>query len=113
MASVRVLYISMRYVTTDVPTDETATPLRMSDVVGTMGPTRARPYASATAISAPANAAGGTGLSSPAVTNSGETMISVAPTLAPAATPMMYGSASGLRKTPWYAAPENASVAPT
>src|SRR5262245_3665324 len=37
----------------------------------------------------------------------------VAPRPAPAATPSVYGSASGLANTPWYAAPQEARVAPT
>ena len=37
----------------------------------------------------------------------------VAPSPAPAATPRRYGSASGLRNTPWNAAPPPASMAPT
>ena len=36
-----------------------------------------------------------------------------APTEAPLATPTIVGSASGLRKTPWSAAPETASAPPT
>src|SRR4029450_3761193 len=32
---------------------------------------------------------------------------------APAAPPSVYGSASGFANTPWYAAPQEASVAPT
>src|SRR5262245_29506784 len=40
-------------------------------------------------------------------------MAIVAPSPAPAATPSRYGSASGLRKTPWYVAPATASIAPT
>ena len=37
----------------------------------------------------------------------------VAPRPPPAATPSRYGSASGLRNTPWYAAPPPDSMAPT
>src|SRR5262245_49219082 len=40
-------------------------------------------------------------------------MAIVAPRPAPAATPRRYGSASGLRKTPWYVAPATANIAPT
>src|SRR3954471_3112476 len=40
-------------------------------------------------------------------------MTRVAPSPAPAAAPRRYGSASGLRDTPWEAAPETDSAAPT
>ena len=46
-------------------------------------------------------------------TDAPETTTIVAPSAAPVATPIRYGSASGLRKTPWYVAPVSASVAPT
>ena len=85
---------------------------RISEVVGTTGPLRARKYASPRRSARPRTRPVEAARAVPAVTNSGEMMIRVAPTLAPAATPSRYGSASGLRKMPWYAAPQNASVAP-
>src|SRR5262245_30559070 len=80
----------------------TITPARTSAPVARARPAeRPSTYVRTTEIVAPPNAAGGSSCDEPdpyAIT-------SVAPRPAPAATPSRYGSASGLRDTPWYDAP--------
>jgi hypothetical protein len=71
---------------------------------------------SATAITAPTNAARGTPngrfeVASPVAAR--VEITAVTPRPAPAATPSRCGSARGLRNTPWYAAPASASIDPT
>src|SRR5436190_8724164 len=68
-------------------------------------PTLDRKYARNTAPSAPTNAASGTASTGPAFDRR-PPMAIVAPRPAPAAAPSRYGSASGLRNTPWYDAPD-------
>src|SRR6059036_3286417 len=90
----------------------TVTPARTRAPVARAAPTeRPRTYASTTATVAPAKAA--TGTSRPDVPTDPYAIAIVAPRPAPAATPSRYGSASGLRKTPWYAEPATASIPPT
>ncbi len=91
----------------------TATPA--SNSVAVPAPPAERPSTQLrpTPPSAPAKAANGTGPTSQVVTAGASTMTSVAAIPAPAAAPNRYGSASGLRNTPWKAAPAPASAAPT
>src|SRR5438309_5327195 len=91
-----------------------ATPARISPVVF-LNPVTVRPnaYAPATARAAPTKPARGTTLTPISDDPGANAIASVAPRLAPAAAPSRYGSASGLRKTPWYAAPAVASMPPT
>src|SRR5690606_31590341 len=60
---------------------------------------------------APANAASWTHELVPAAGSAVITTVTAKP--APAAAPNKYGSARGLRKTPWKAAPDTARAAPT
>ena len=69
-------------------------------------------YVSMTATDPPTKAATGSILC-PRSPSGRYAIAMVAPRPAPAATPSRYGSASGLRKTPWYVAPASASIAPT
>src|SRR6516225_4602692 len=68
--------------------------------------------ATAAPARAPANAPSGTADRPRAETDHPVTRTSVAPTAAPLAEPTRNGSASGLRKRPWYAAPAAARPAP-
>ncbi len=98
-------FASIRYDVADVASDDTATPARISVVTDDLPPERAMPYVANTATSAPPNAARVIRLTWPHVAGTGPTITAVAASPAPAATPSRYGSASGLRNTPWYAAP--------
>ena len=79
----------------------TATPARIKVVVGTLRPMRARLYTIITVIAAPMKEAAGITYS--AARSSGQRMLMAmtAPSPAPEATPIRYGSASGLRNRPW------------
>ena len=68
---------------------------------------------SATEASAPMNAASCTPPSSQAIPVMGTRKAIAAPSAAPLLVPSTYGSASGLRRSDWNAAPEVASAAPT
>src|SRR3990172_10027289 len=107
-----VVLFSIRKDVTAVDSEATATPASTSVVVGTVFPTRATPYTNRTEPRAPAKAASGSRLRPCHATERPATTTIVEPRAAPVATPIRYGSASGLRNTPWYVAPDIASVAP-
>src|SRR5690242_8523386 len=77
----------------------TATPASSSPAASTAPATRAMPSTSIVAPQAPAKAS--TGSSRAFGSASGTSNATVAPTAAPPADPSRYGSASGLRNTPW------------
>ena len=93
--------------------EEIATPASMSVVNGVPCELLAIEYAATTAPIPPANAAIGRTLipSTTIGTPVRRTMVAASP--APDATPIRYGSASGFLNSPWYAAPDIASAAPT
>src|SRR5438093_13383338 len=99
--SVLEVFCSIRNEVNAVASEETATPARIRVVVGTVFPTRAIPYTTTTEIMAPTNAAIGSTLKPCHDAGAPDTTTIVAPSAAPVATPIRYGSASGLRKTPW------------
>src|SRR4051794_21018532 len=70
-------------------------------------------YTTATAPSAPANARTFTSPNSRMRVRTGTTTAIAAPSAAPEAVPSTYGSASGLRRRPWNAAPATARPTPT
>ncbi len=102
--------------------DETAYPVRSSVTDGRRPPWRATPITSSTVPSPPKKANSWTNpmpshepaapIASAGAT-SGSTMAMVAPSDAPAAVPMMYGSAIGLRRMAWKTVPAQARPAPT
>src|SRR4029450_8741582 len=93
-------------------TAATAIPANSNVATWTVGPIRANRYTRNAVRRAPAKAASGTpeGPSAPEPAN---TMTAIAPSAAPEETPMMAGSASGLRNRPWNTAPDAANAAPT
>src|SRR6185503_3455764 len=97
----------------EVAKEETATPARIKFVMGVVCPMRARKYTRVTASKAPAKAA--SGVASKPRNEYGQSMLMArtAPKPAPAAMPIRYGSANGLRNKPWYAAPLPPNEAPT
>src|SRR4029453_13732848 len=93
-------------------TAATAIPANNNVATWTVGPIRANRYTRNAVRRAPAKAASGTP-KAPSAPEPANTMTAIAPSAAPEETPMMAGSASGLRNRPWNTAPDAAKAAPT
>ena len=92
--------LNIRNVVIAVVNEPIATPARINVETACARPTRARPYTTPTVINAPTNAAIGITSAPRIVAGQCSAIAITAPSPAPEATPMMYGSASGLRNSP-------------
>src|SRR5574337_528425 len=90
-----------------------ATPARSNCSTTTSPRCHPSRYTIAVTATAPTKANTVVALRPPAANVTPKTIALVAPNAAPAETPMMYGSAMGLRSKPWKTVPEVARAAPT